>query len=186
MAKIYLVRHARAAAGFSEAEDPGLSEEGREQAVELALRLEPLGPLPLHTSPLRRAHETAAPLANRWGVLPQVSSSVAEVPTPSEVAARGLSARGTWLKELSAQRFKDQSGILRAWQQGVIGTLLSCRVDIVIITHFMVINVALGAAAGDDRLVLAQPDYCSVNIFESDRGRLKLVEAGAQAKTRIL
>lgn len=186
MSKLYLVRHAKAAANFAEAADPGLSEEGRENAVDMALKLEPIGPLPILCSPLQRAQETAAPLANRWGEVADISAAVAEIPTPPDVAADGLAARGAWLKRIAGQRFADQPGILRAWRQGVIGSLLSCRTDIVIVTHFMVINAALGAALKDDRLVLFQPDYCSCTIFENGDGSLRLIERGAEAATRVL
>lgn len=186
MAKLYLVRHAKAAANFAEAEDPGLSDEGRESAVDLALKLEALGPLPVLSSPLQRAQETAAPLANRWGSVAEISAAVSEVPTPPEIAMQGLAARGPWLKRIAAQRYADQPGILRAWRQGVVGSLLSCRSDIVIFTHFMVINVAMGAALKDDRLVLFQPAHCSCTVFENGDGSLKLLERGAEASTQVL
>lgn len=186
MAKIYLVRHAKASASFDEAEDPGLSDEGRENAVDMALRLEPLGPLPLISSPLKRAQETAAPLANRWGMVAEISSAVSEIPTPAEVKEQGLAARGAWLKSIAGQRWGALSGSLRAWRQGVIGTLTSSRQDCVIVTHFMVINAAIGSALDDDRVVLAQPDYCSVTVLESVGGRLSLVTRGFEAPTRVL
>ncbi len=186
MAKLYLVRHAKAAAGFSEAEDPGLSEEGRDQAVDLALRLEHLGPLAIQSSPLKRAQETAAPLANRWGEVADITGTVAELPTPPDIAAAGLAARGPWLQRIAMQRYADQTGILRAWQQGIIGSLRSCRIDTVIFTHFMVINAAVGAALNDDRLVLMQPDFCSVTVLENGGGMLALVQRGTEATTKIL
>jgi len=186
MSKLYLVRHAKAAANFAEADDPGLSDEGREHAVDMALKLEHLGPLPLYSSPLKRAQETAAPLANRWGSIAEVTAAVSEIPTPPDVAAQGLAARGPWLRRIASQRYADQPGILRAWRQGVIGSLLSCRTDMVIITHFMVINAAMGAAMKDDRLVLFQPDHCSCTVFENGDGSLKLVERGAEAVTQVL
>ena len=39
MARLYLVRHVKAAARFDEDPDPGLSEDGKEAAVDLALGL---------------------------------------------------------------------------------------------------------------------------------------------------
>lgn len=186
MSKLYLVRHGKASSAFDEAVDPGLSDEGREAAVDLALKLEPLGPLPIFCSPLKRAQETAAPLANRWSTKPQLSSAVSEIPTPAEIAAGGVQARGAWLRQLSGQRYPEQPGLLRAWRQGILGTLLSCRTDMVIVTHFMVINAAIGFCLGDDRLVLEQPDYCSVNVVENSDGRLTLIERGTAAVTRVL
>ncbi|HEY3101908.1 MAG TPA: histidine phosphatase family protein, partial [Methylomirabilota bacterium] len=52
--RLYLVRHGKAAASFSEARDPGLDDAGAAQAEAMAERLAPLGPLPIITSPLRR------------------------------------------------------------------------------------------------------------------------------------
>src|SRR3546814_413019 len=90
MARLYLVRHAKAAARFDEDPDPGLSEEGKEAAVELALDLEKIGPCPILTSPLERARESALPLANRWGIQPEVSAAFSEIPTPPEIAQQGI------------------------------------------------------------------------------------------------
>ena len=104
MARLYLVRHAKAAARFDEDPDPSLSEEGKEAAVDLALQLEGLGPIPIYTSPMERARETALPLANRWGVIPEVSAAFSEIPTPPEIAQQGIKARGPWLQQLAGMR----------------------------------------------------------------------------------
>ena len=66
VARIYLVRHGEAT-GYDGA-DPGLSELGASQAREVAQRLDEIvgAPIDLITSPLRRARETAQPLAARW------------------------------------------------------------------------------------------------------------------------
>ena len=63
---------------------------------------------------------------------------------------------------------------------GAIGT------DTVVFSHYIAINAVIGAATGDDRLVVAQLDNCSVTVFEShDDGRLELVETGGQAETLV-
>ena len=51
MAKIYLVRHGKAMAGWGMEKDPGLDDLGHAQAKTAALTLAPLGPLPIITSP---------------------------------------------------------------------------------------------------------------------------------------
>ena len=63
VARIYLVRHGEAT-GYDGA-DPGLSELGASQARQVAQRLAEIAgaPIELVTSPLRRARETAQPLA---------------------------------------------------------------------------------------------------------------------------
>jgi broad specificity phosphatase PhoE len=186
MARLYLVRHAKAAARFDEDPDPGLSEEGKEAAVDLALQLESIGPMQILTSPLERARESALPLANRWGILPEVSAAFSEIPTPPEIAERGIKARGPWLQQLAGQRFGAQPSIIRAWREGLLGMIRTARYDTVIFTHFMVINAALGAALNDDRVVLAHPDYCSCTIFDVDRRGVTLVTRGKEAATRVL
>ena len=47
MARLYLVRHGKAAAGWGADADPGLDEIGRNQAEQMAQGLVGLGPLPL-------------------------------------------------------------------------------------------------------------------------------------------
>lgn len=186
MARLYLVRHAKAAARFDEDPDPGLSDEGKEAAVDLALTLEPLGPTPIYTSPLERARATALPLANRWGIVPEVSAAFSEIPTPSEVAQQGIKARGPWLQQVASQRYSQQAPMIRSWREGLIGMLKSCRNDTIVFTHFMVINAALGAATDDDRMVIMQPDHCSCTIIESSMRGLALVARGAEASTPVL
>ncbi|MBV9331210.1 MAG: histidine phosphatase family protein, partial [Alphaproteobacteria bacterium] len=98
MAKIYLVRHGHAASGFDTA-DPGLDELGRTQAEESARALAPKGPLRILTSPLKRARETALPLAREWKLEPIVETAAAEIPTPSGMS---LSERVPWLRKFMA------------------------------------------------------------------------------------
>src|SRR5690606_2975086 len=186
MARLYLVRHAKAAARFDEDPDPGLSDEGKEAAVNLALDMETIGPMQILTSPLERARESALPLANRWGIQPEVSAAFSEIPTPPEIAEKGIKARGPWLQQIAGQKFAGQPPIIRAWREGVVGMLRSARYVAVIFTHFMVINAAVGAALDDDRVVLTHPDYCSCTTLEVDRRGLRLVSRGQEATTKIL
>lgn len=186
MARLYLIRHAKAAARFDEDPDPSLSEEGKEAAVDLALELERLGPMPIYTSPMERARETALPLANRWGLVPEVSAAFSEIPTPPEIAEQGIKARGPWLQQIATQRITTQPSIIRAWREGLIGMLKSCRGDTVIFTHFMVINAAISAAMNDDRMVVMQPDYCSCSVIETSMRGLAVVSRGIEASTKVL
>ncbi|WP_341898958.1 histidine phosphatase family protein [Ferrovibrio terrae] len=186
MSRIYLVRHAKAAARFDEDPDPSLSDDGKEAAIDLALELEKLGPLPIYSSPMERARETALPLANRWGSVPEVSAAFSEIPTPAEIAEQGIKARGPWLQQIANQRYSTQPSIIRAWREGVIGMLRSCRSDTVIFTHFMVINAAMSAAMNDERMVVMQPDYCSCTVVETTMRGLSVVSRGAEATTKVL
>jgi len=175
--KLYLVRHGRAAAGFGESRDPGLDEVGRKQAEEVAQQLAPLGPLPILTSPLRRARETAAPLAQLWNVQPIIEEAVAEIPSPTD----NLQERVAWLRDFMAGSWRNATPPLAQWREDVIAALLAIREDTAIFSHYIAINVAAGAALDDDRAVVFSPDNCSVTVFENDGGALRLIAKGREA-----
>ena len=181
MATIYLVRHGKAAAGFAGHHDPGLDELGRRQAEATARELEPLGPLAIYSSPLARARETAEVLARRWGSDVVIEPRVAEIPSPTP----DLQARAAWLREAMAGRWSDLSGDLQAWRQALVDCVLEMSTDSVVFCHYIAINVVVGAAQGDDRLVVFTPDNASVTTVKNDGGQLAVVELGRTAITRV-
>src|SRR5689334_1783544 len=65
MALVYLVQHAEKR---PEPGDPELTERGRRQAAQTALWLSRLGIEALYSSPLRRAWQTAVPIATAAGL----------------------------------------------------------------------------------------------------------------------
>jgi len=83
--KIYLVRHGRAATGWGETADPGLDDKGRDQAASAADTLAAMSPMPIVSSPMTRALETAAPLAQAWGCAPGIDPRFSEIPTPKHM-----------------------------------------------------------------------------------------------------
>lgn len=182
MSRVFLVRHGKAAAGWDADRDPGLDETGHEQATALAAEMARLGPMALLTSPLRRARETAAPLARLWGVEPLVEPRLAEVPS----AVEDLALRGAWLKEFARGDWSRAGAVQQAWRQGVIEALLGFAADTVIFSHFIPLNVVVGAASGTAEVLVFQPDYCSVTQFDNGGGRLRLVQRGREAASRVL
>src|SRR2546430_2946592 len=110
--KLYLIRHGRASAGFAEAQDPGLDEVGRTQAQAIAQELGPLGPLPLVTSPLKRARETAAPFEALWGSQARVELDVGEIPSP----VADLQVRAAWLRQALQGRWSDLPPAYQEWR----------------------------------------------------------------------
>jgi broad specificity phosphatase PhoE len=180
-ATLYLVRHGKATASFAEAHDPGLDPLGVAQAEALAARLGPLGPLALVTSPLRRTRETAVPLERLWGRQARVEPAVAEVPSPGIDLAR----RGEWLRGVMASRWSGVDEWLRRWREEVVGALLAMDEPSVVVTHYVAINVAVGHALGDDRVISFAPDNCSVTVLEVARGALRLVARGPEAVTEV-
>jgi len=163
MTRLLLVRHARPAATFDTELDPGLDEVGRRQADALAERLGGAVPLPVVTSPLRRARETAVPLARRWAQPVTVDEAVGEIPAPTG----DLPARGAWLREVLEARWGDAETRLLTWRARLLEALLALPADTVVFTHFVAINTAVGAATADDRLVSCTPGHASLTELEA-------------------
>lgn len=184
MARLHLVRHGQAAATWEADRDPGLSDFGRTQAEAVAGRLAPLGPLPIVVSPLRRTRETAAPLEARWGHAAAVDPTVGEIDAPAEHA--GLDARGAWLREAMAGEWWALGDEHHAWRRAIVDRLLAIDEDTVVVSHFVAINVAVGAATGDERVVCLSPGYCSVTTLRNDGGVLVVEATGDEAATRVL
>jgi broad specificity phosphatase PhoE len=180
--RLYLVRHGRAAAGWDTDPDPGLDEIGQRQAGAVAVRLAPLGPLPVFTSPLLRCRETAAPLGDVWKVEPLVESGVAEIPSPEGVV---MADRIDWLRVAMGGAWRDLGPRYVEFRDQVVRTLNGMKGNSVIFSHFIAINAAIGEAIGDDRLVVRSLDNCSVTIIDAVDGALRLVESGHEADTLI-
>jgi broad specificity phosphatase PhoE len=182
MPRIHLVRHGRAAAGWDRDPDPALDAVGEAQAISLADRLAPLGARPIVTSPLRRCQETAAPLAQRWGLTPTIEAAVAEVPSPPGVA---MEDRVGWLRQAMAGRWNDLGDRYTAFRDGVLRYVAAREQETVIFSHFVAINAVLGACLGDDRVVIRRLANTSVSVVETDAGALRLLDAGHEADTVI-
>jgi len=181
--KLYLVRHGRPLARYDQDHDPGLDEVGAQQARAAAEELAPLGPLAIVTSPLRRTRETAAPFEQQWNVTASVEPAVGEIDSPTD----DLAERSAWLAEIlrGNPRWRDLDEELEHWRDGVVRFLLSLGTDTLVVTHYIAINAAVGAATGDDRVVSFRPDNCSCTVLDSDGHVLSLVELGRQAETAV-
>lgn len=179
--RLYLIRHGRPTAGFADAVDPGLDDLGHTQAQAVATELLPLGPLSVITSPLQRARDTAAPFETQWGVTSRVEPRIAEIPSPSD----DLKERTAWLRDALRGRWTDLTSEYQAWRERLVQCLLACQTSTVITSHFVAINVAVGVATGDDRLVCFEPDHCSCTVLEVEEGAFRVVSLGRQRTTLI-
>lgn len=190
MPRLYLVRHAKPAASWGEDPDPGLDTAGVAQARATAENLAgSLSRLPLYTSPLRRCRETAEPLAQIWFCDAVSMPSVAEIPSPPIDRAHRhdwliASMRGTW-QQLHENAPAGSIDYLQ-WRRGLTESLLAIDHDCVICTHFIAINVAVGAAQKRDEVVCFRPDHASVTVVSNDKRRLRLIELGREADTLVL
>jgi broad specificity phosphatase PhoE len=174
MARLYLVRHGKATASWAEDFDPGLDSVGKSQAKGVAQTLSPLGPLDVITSPLSRAKETARLLSDIWGCPQRIEERVGEIPSPTD----DLMGRTHWLQDVMGKRWSKLGEDLHAWRQGVVEALLALDRDTVVFTHFIAINVVVGVATGDDRVVCFWPENGSITIVEADGSSLNLIERG--------
>ncbi len=186
MARIHLVRHGRATAGWDVDPDPDLDDLGRQQARTVTDRLEALGPRPLLTSPLRRCRRTAEPLAAIWGVDVGIEPAVAEIPSPPGVE---MAERVTWLRAAMAGSWTDLGSRYATYRDQVIASIAALPGDTVVFSHFIAINVVIGAALGRDDLVIRSLDNCSVTIVDTSwaatGSMIDLVESGHEADTLI-
>ncbi len=176
MTRLLLVRHAAPAGTWGADEDPGLSDLGRQQAAAL-VEAEARWPEAVVSSPMRRARETAAPLARRLGVEVRVEPRIGEVRIPPGVVASG----GEWLRDLLGRTWDDAELLTRSWRDEVLGSLRGLTEDTVVVTHFVAINVAVGAATGDARVGCCQPAHGAVTELAVAGDALRLVRLGATA-----
>jgi broad specificity phosphatase PhoE len=190
MPKLYLVRHAKPAATWSEDPDPGLDSIGVSQAERTAHALQARTPaLPILTSPLRRCRETAVPLERAWQRRAEIFMPVAEIPSPP----LPLHERHTWLRQAMQgtwaqmqQNAPAGSPDFLAWRANVIDSVQQLAAPAVIYTHYIAINVVVGAARGSDNVVCFRPDHASVTVVETDTNGIRLIELGAEAETLVL
>ena len=182
MPRLYLVRHGRAAAGWDTDPDPALDATGRHQAERMADTLAPLGPLALWSSPLLRCRQTASVLGGRWAVEAEIHPGVAEIPSPDGVP---MGERIEWLRRAMSGTWEQLGSRYTAFRDGIVETLRTASSDTVVASHFVAINAVIGAATGDDRLVIRSLDNCSITVVDVEDGTLHLVEGGHEADTLI-
>ena len=178
---LYLVRHGLAAAGLDDL-DPGLAPLGHEQAAITAQALAGLSPAParLVVSPLRRTRETAEPIAEAFALDPEVREEVAEVFDPSVPPEERKAIIGPFMDGV----WSEQDETLRAWRRRVVATLTALGEgggdgDVIVVSHYIAICVAIGEALDDDRVVPVKLGNCSVTALDVRAGKLALVSAGS-------
>lgn len=182
MIRIHLVRHGRATAGWDVDPDPGLDELGARQADTAAATLAAGPRAVLLSSPLRRCRETASPLAARWGAEVGIEPRVAEIPSPDGVP---MGERVEWLRAAMRGTWADLGPRYTTFRDDIVTALTSLTEPTVVFSHFIAINAVIGAATGDDRLVIRSLDNASITVVEVGDGRIHLLSGGHEADTLI-
>jgi len=188
------VRHAKPASTYGDSLDPGLDETGLAQAVRAADGLKTLpNRLPVYTSPLRRCRETARPLADAWGVQPVVLPEIGEVPSPP----LPLKERQEWLRKAMASDWTNlqasgppASPNYSAWRAGLLDAISAMAGDAIIFSHFIAINVVIGAAKKSEQVISFRPDHASVTVVDVSGRTISIKtlgrEVGAAGEAGVL
>ena len=170
--KLVLVRHGRPDEGDAATpHDPPLRDDGWRQARAVARLLAGEGVTRIVSSPLRRAHQTAQPLAERVGLPIEVVDGWAEADRHTERyrSTETLRAQGSaeWQRFLAdpvryvggdPQRFR--SDVLSALSAVLQGGARDHRV--VVFTHGLPINTVLSYVLGLESIVHFHPGYGSI------------------------
>jgi probable phosphoglycerate mutase len=164
--------------------DPGLTERGHDQAARVAAWLAVDGVDAIVTSPLRRARETAAPLASALGLEPEVDPGVSEYDAtaghyiPIEELRAAKDER--WYATIEG-RWADVGGIDPAEFQRQVVPAFDALIErhagqrVAVMTHGGVINVFLAQVIGIERLLWFHPEYTSISRVQAARGGARSV-----------
>lgn len=180
--EIFLVRHGEAAADWDTDPDPGLSDLGKQQARSVATNLAAQLPpdVNLVTSPMQRAQETAAPLAQMLNQTAVVDERFREVPAPVP-----FTDRATWIRGFFSQRWLAQPEPLQQWRAAILDALHEPTQTTVVFTHFVVVNTVVAAIGKDDRTLVFRPDYTSITRLVLNNDGLRLTSLGDERSSIV-
>jgi 2,3-bisphosphoglycerate-dependent phosphoglycerate mutase len=189
--ELLLIRHARPrrVEGTSGPADPPLSPLGHRQAEALAAWL--AGDVveaidAVYTSPLRRASETAAPLAGALGLTPVVEPALAEYDAEAMayIPIEELQAAGD-------PRWMELPDDIETFQQRVVAGVDHLAAAhpsqrIALVCHGGVVNVVVAAVLGLGARMLFLPAYTSVSrVLASSSGHRTLRSLNETGHLRV-
>jgi broad specificity phosphatase PhoE len=181
MSTIYLIRHGQASTGWGASADPGLSALGRKQAEQASIAMQAGQPMPIITSPKRRARETALPLAKAWYCTPEIDPRFSEIPTPQSIP----DTRREWIRYILSQRWDAMAPALQAWRENLLAAVQSLEQDTVVFTHFIAINAIVGCALTDNHVTAFLPDNASITTVKTNDASIVLLRKGQEMPTLV-
>ena len=199
--EVYLVRHADALPGADEVVDGGyddqsLSELGRRQSLALAARLREIPIAAIYSSPIKRARQTAAFVADVLGLEVYVDEDLREVDLEPiaphllanlESEARAVAVR-SYLRDIEEAALRigiwsqipgsEPSAAVRARLMAVIGRLASEYPGqrLAIITHSGAINAYIAAILGLERDFFFPASNTSISVLRVKGQRHLLIK----------
>lgn len=153
--------------------DPGLAPEGREQAEQLASWWAPFGADHLSVSPMRRAQETAAPLAEALAVPASTVGELREFDAhlPTYVPIEELRADPVaWQEAVDAWMSPEAEEVRQSFRRDVVVAIdgiaerhAGGEERVAVVCHGGVINAYLSEVLGLLGTVFFEPAYTSVS-----------------------
>ena len=162
---IYLIRHGKTETPWVKHADSKLSALGQEQACALVDSWSFPAPRKVVSSPLKRALETAQPLAGHYGIDVEVIDSFGEIPAPQV----GDPEREPFLKRLIDPNttWKDfDDGRVLEWRERLIREAMNLPDQTAVFTHYATINALISAAQKSRYINAVNPENCSPVLFE--------------------
>jgi hypothetical protein len=127
--------------------------------------------------------ETAAPYAQLVGRAPSREPRVSEVAAPA-----GVADRRAWLLQNfpwrggEARAWSDLDPALRAWRDQMLGFIRGLDRDCAVFTHFIAINVIVGAALARDETIVCRPGYASITEIALEGAALRVACLGDEMR----
>jgi probable phosphoglycerate mutase len=158
--------------------DPTLTKRGHEQAARLAAWLADEGVDHVVSSPLRRATETARPLADALGLEIRIDGELCEYDANSDsyIPIEELRAlKDARWQAMVEGRWEDFGGenpdTFRARIVGALDRVIEAHPgeQVAVVCHGGVINVYLAALLGIDRHLWFDPGYTSISRIRASR-----------------
>lgn len=182
MVNLYFVRHGEASSSWDVSSDPGLSDLGWRQAETVADQISKLTkPISIYSSPLQRAKDTSSPLIDKWREKVVIRPEISEIPS-GDIS---MNDRREWLNQLMVSEWSSQPQHLLNWRAGILNTLKNNSEDAVFFTHFMVLNVIVGAIENSENIVSYRPDNCAILRVSLENGTPILLDKGSEAVTVV-
>ena len=196
--ELLLIRHALPVRieGAPGPADPPLADLGRRQADALADWLADAPIDAIYTSPLRRAIETAAPLAARHGITPVVEDAIAEFDREADhyVPIEELKAEddprwhqlvaGDWSSSGNADPEVFATGVVDAVEQIIAA---HGGQTVALVAHGGVVNVYLAHILGTTKPMFFEPAYTSISrVLAARSGQRQVRSVNETAHVRDL
>jgi broad specificity phosphatase PhoE len=127
---------------------------------------------------MRRARETAQPIATTLGLPLDVVDEVAEVFD----RVMSISERRRMLAPFLSGRWSQQAERLQEWRERLLAKLVELgREKTIVVSHLVAISAAIGASTEDDRITPCALANASITTLEVRSGRLVLRRPGEVA-----